>query len=188
MLKLAQTNQPTNQPTNRPTDQQTNQQTGQTQYIKLLTKFGKNILPPDGNVFQLTFFVQDIIGTILVTKFHEDQTINLASSVNKEKCTASWCPYTIWTNLLTNVNKRKNAPPPGGHVFQSTQTIFKLVKDIIRMNLLTKKNAPPPDIIGTNFQTKFHDDQKINVASRVLTGKNDPLPSGHVFQTTGIIF
>ncbi|KAH3693629.1 hypothetical protein DPMN_081068 [Dreissena polymorpha] len=33
---------------------------------------------------------------------------------------------------------RKNAPPPGSHVFQPIQTIFKLVQDIIRMNLLTK--------------------------------------------------
>ncbi|KAH3876302.1 hypothetical protein DPMN_000141 [Dreissena polymorpha] len=34
----------------------------------------------------------------------------------------------------------------------------------------------------------FHEDQKINVASRVLTRKNDPPPGGHVYQPTGIIF
>ncbi|KAH3733201.1 hypothetical protein DPMN_039626 [Dreissena polymorpha] len=38
----------------------------------------------------------------------------------------------------------------------------------------------PPNIIGTNILTKFHEDRKINVASRVLTS--------HVFQPTGIIF
>ncbi|KAH3892399.1 hypothetical protein DPMN_016516 [Dreissena polymorpha] len=99
----------------------------------------------------------------------------------------------------------KNAPPPGGHIFQPTQTIFKLVQDIIRMNkfhedriinvacrVLTRKNALPlgghvfkatgtifklvQDIIGTNLQNKFQDDRKINVASRVLTRKNAPPP------------
>ncbi|KAH3816493.1 hypothetical protein DPMN_118009 [Dreissena polymorpha] len=47
----------------------------------------------------------------------------------------------------------QNAPPPSGcHVFQAKGTIFKLVQDII----------------GTNFLTKFHDDQTINVSSRTL--------------------
>ncbi|KAH3826856.1 hypothetical protein DPMN_128769 [Dreissena polymorpha] len=63
--------------------------------------------------------------TNLLTKFHEDWTIN-------EKC-----------------------PTAGGHVFQATKTIFKLIQDIIGKNLLTK----------------FHDDRKINVTSRVLTRK-----------------
>ncbi|KAH3884845.1 hypothetical protein DPMN_008830 [Dreissena polymorpha] len=44
------------------------------------------------------------------------------------------------------------------------------------------------DIIGTNLQTKFHDDWKINESSQVLTRKNALLPGGHVFQPTGIIF
>ncbi|KAH3783491.1 hypothetical protein DPMN_161429 [Dreissena polymorpha] len=42
-------------------------------------------------------------------------------------------------------------------------------------------------IIGTNFLTKFHEDRKINVASRVLTRKNAPPPGSHVFKPTGII-
>ncbi|KAH3873123.1 hypothetical protein DPMN_036349 [Dreissena polymorpha] len=98
-----------------------------------------------------------IIGTNLLTKFHEDLKIKVASRV------------------LT----RKNAPPPGSHVFQPTGIIFELVQDIIGMNLLTKfheyrtvnvasrvKNAPP----------LYHDDRKINVTSRVLTRKNAPPP------------
>ncbi|KAH3834294.1 hypothetical protein DPMN_107614, partial [Dreissena polymorpha] len=44
------------------------------------------------------------------------------------------------------------------------------------------------DIIGTNLLTKFHEDRKINVASRVLTRKNAPPPGSHAFQPTGIIF
>ncbi|KAH3838587.1 hypothetical protein DPMN_111995 [Dreissena polymorpha] len=120
----------------------------------------------------------DIIGTNLLTKFHEYRKINVASRV------------------LT----RKNAPPHGSHVFQPTGIIFYLFQDIIRMNLLTKfhedrtvnvasrvKNAPP---LGshTNLLTKFHEDWSINVASRLLTRKNAPPPGCHVFQPTCIIF
>ncbi|KAH3872454.1 hypothetical protein DPMN_035670 [Dreissena polymorpha] len=100
---------------------------------------------------------QNIIGTNLLTKFHEDRKINVASRV------------------LT----RKNAPPPGSHVFQATGIIFELVQYIFGMNLLTK----------------FHEDRTVNVASRVLTRfyyshirKNAPPPGSHVFQPTGIIF
>ncbi|KAH3738735.1 hypothetical protein DPMN_045377 [Dreissena polymorpha] len=103
------------------------------------------------------------------------------------------CPCSN-IQLLTKFDRRtdkKNAQPPGGHVFQATGTIFKLVQDIIGINLLTmfhddqkkkwllEKNATPPwrpYIIGTNCHTKFHEDRKINVASRVLTRKNAPPP------------
>ncbi|KAH3852966.1 hypothetical protein DPMN_095487 [Dreissena polymorpha] len=119
-----------------------------------------------------------IIGTNLLTKFYFHRIINVASRV-----------FT-----------RKNAPPPGGHVFQPTRTIFELVQDIIRINLLTKKNDPPPcghvfqaigtiyelvqDIIGTNLLTMFHDDRTINVASRVLSRKNATPPWRPCFSTS----
>ncbi|KAH3883960.1 hypothetical protein DPMN_007930 [Dreissena polymorpha] len=67
---------------------------------------------------------------------------------------------------------RKNAPAPGGHVFQPASIILKLVQDIIGMNLLTK----------------FHEDRTINVASRVLTRKNAPPLGSHVFQAKVTIF
>ena len=51
---------------------------------------------------------------------------------------------------------RKTATPPGSHVFQPTETIFKLVQDTI----------------GTHVLTKFHEDWTINVASRVFTRFN----------------
>ncbi|KAH3700194.1 hypothetical protein DPMN_075165 [Dreissena polymorpha] len=54
---------------------------------------------------------------------------------------------------------------PGGNVFQATETIFKLVQDMI----------------GTYRLTKFHKDRKINVASRVLTRQHAPGPGGHVY-------
>ncbi|KAH3846892.1 hypothetical protein DPMN_089199 [Dreissena polymorpha] len=140
--------------------------------------------------FQL---VQDFIGTNLLTKFHDDRTINEPSRVLHE-----------------------NGLPPGGNVFQHTRTILELIQDIIRTNVLTKFHAdwtinvtfrekcpphagnvftqPEPffkidqDIIGTNLLTNFHYDQTINVASRVLTRKNAPTCGGHVFQPTGTIF
>ncbi|KAH3835999.1 hypothetical protein DPMN_109368 [Dreissena polymorpha] len=59
------------------------------------------------------------------------------------------------------------AHPPGDHVFKATGTIFKLIKDITKTNLLTK----------------FHDGA-INVASR----EKCPAPGNHVFQQTKTIF
>ncbi|KAH3741182.1 hypothetical protein DPMN_047902 [Dreissena polymorpha] len=101
-------------------------------------------------------------------------------------------------NVACRVLTRKNAPPPDGHVFQTTGIIFELIQDIIGMNPLTKfhddhsinvasrvKNAQPfgshvfqanvtifelnQDIIKTNHLTKFHEDWTINVAYRMLT-------------------
>ncbi|KAH3833245.1 hypothetical protein DPMN_106550 [Dreissena polymorpha] len=113
--------------------------------------------------------------TNLLTKFHEDWTITVASRPYNEKC-----------------------PAPGGKFFKATKTIFELIQYII----------------GTNLQTKFHDDRKINVTSRkthVLTKfhehwtknvtsrgftcfhyihieKTAPPPDGHVFSSICTIF
>ncbi|KAH3748202.1 hypothetical protein DPMN_182640 [Dreissena polymorpha] len=114
----------------------------------------------------------------LLTKFHEDWTINsnpyfrspliaghpvknappLGSHVFKAKFHED-----RKINVASRVFTRKNAPPPGGHVFQPTGIIFELVQDIIGINLLTKIN----------------EDQTINEASRM----KNALPLGsHVFQ------
>ncbi|KAH3854990.1 hypothetical protein DPMN_097550 [Dreissena polymorpha] len=144
--------------------------------LKSVNKFlhiRKNAPPPD------------IVGTNLVTKFHEDQTINVASRVKNAPATdiigsnlltkKNAPPHDIKRmNLLTkfhedrtiNVASREKCPAPGGHVFQATRTNFKLVQAIIAINLLTK----------------FHEDWIINVASRVLTRKNVPPFGSHVFQ------
>ncbi|KAH3791931.1 hypothetical protein DPMN_145421 [Dreissena polymorpha] len=71
----------------------------------------------------------------------------------------------------------------GGHVFQPTVTIFKLIQNIIGNNLLNKppeKNSPPSG-------GHFHHDRKINVASRPSKEKC-PAPCGYSFKPTGIIF
>ncbi|KAH3861949.1 hypothetical protein DPMN_024903 [Dreissena polymorpha] len=98
--------------------------------------------------------------TNLLTKFHEDLKINVASRVLTRQNAPP--PEIFGMNLLTrfhedrtiNVASRvKNAPPLCSHVFQANVTIFELIQDIIETNLLTK----------------FHEDWTINVALRVLT-------------------
>ncbi|KAH3736029.1 hypothetical protein DPMN_042589 [Dreissena polymorpha] len=119
----------------------------------------KNAPPPGGHVFQATL-LQDMTWTNLLTKFHDDRTINIASRVlTRKNATPPWWPYIIRPNHLTKFHDnrkinvissaliRKNAPPP------ATETILELIKDIV----------------GTNPLTQFHLDRKINVASRVLT-------------------
>ncbi|KAH3877529.1 hypothetical protein DPMN_001402 [Dreissena polymorpha] len=92
---------------------------------RVLTR--KNAPPPGSHVFQpisiIFELIQDIIGVNLLTKFHEDRTINVASRV-------------LTRFYYSHI--RKNAPPPGSHVFQANITIFELIQDIIETNLLTK--------------------------------------------------
>ncbi|KAH3706473.1 hypothetical protein DPMN_065859 [Dreissena polymorpha] len=165
--------------------------------MNLLTK--KNAPPLGSHFFQANIIIfkliQDIIETNLLTKFHEDWTINVAS---REKCLApaghvfkatktifELIQDIIGTNLLTKfhddrkinvtsrVLTRKIAPPRGGNVFQQTGIIFELIQDIIGINLLTEKAWQPcfssKHNIETNVLTKFHEDWTINVASRELT-------------------
>ncbi|KAH3873121.1 hypothetical protein DPMN_036347 [Dreissena polymorpha] len=133
---------------------------------RVLTRFYyshiRKIAPPLGShVFQANIIIfnliQDIIETNLLTKFHEDWTINVASRV---------------LTRFYHSHIKKNAPPPGGHVFKATKTIFELIQDIIGTNLLTnvnKEKCPAPsspvfeanisifeliqDIIKTNLLT-----------------------------------
>ncbi|KAH3825618.1 hypothetical protein DPMN_127499 [Dreissena polymorpha] len=145
-----------------------------------IKRLRKNALPTGGHVFQATGtifeLVKNIIETNLLTKFHDDCTINTASRVlTRKNANPPWRPYIIGTNHLTK--------------FHDDRTIN------VASRVLTRKNAPPPDIIRTNLLTKFYEDRKINVASRVLTRfyyshirKNAPPPCGHVFPPTGTIF
>ncbi|KAH3747501.1 hypothetical protein DPMN_181928 [Dreissena polymorpha] len=95
----------------------------------------------------------------LLTKFHEDWTINVASRVLTRKMPRPWWPYIIGTNLLSkfhedwtiNVASSEKCPAPGGNVFQPTRTIFQLVQDIN----------------GTNHLTEIHEDQTINMTTSV---------------------
>ncbi|KAH3697089.1 hypothetical protein DPMN_084574 [Dreissena polymorpha] len=120
--------------------------------------------------------IQDIIGTNLQTKFHDDRKINVTSG--------------------------ENDPPPNGHAFLPIQTIFKLNSHIQTTHILTKfhehctknvtsrvETALPPgghvfSQIWAIFEL-FHDDlTKIGTSTR----NTAPPPGGHVFQRTGTIF
>ncbi|KAH3870106.1 hypothetical protein DPMN_033287 [Dreissena polymorpha] len=132
----------------------------------------KNAPPLGSHVFQAN--------TNLLTIFHEDWTIHVASRPYMEKCPAPWGHVfketktivelihdIIWTNVLTKFHEDRKINVASrvltsGHFFQPTGIIFELVKDIIRMNLLTM----------------FHEDWTINVSSRV---KNAPPLGSHAF-------
>ncbi|KAH3746645.1 hypothetical protein DPMN_181055 [Dreissena polymorpha] len=149
--------------------------------------------PPGGHVFQWTRTTNGTESTL------DTEAANI--------CGILALKYLIWrkptnqqTNQPTNRQGKNNMSPTtivedikmprprGGHVFQPTSIIFELFQDIIRMNLLTEKNAPPlgshvfqanvtileiiQNINKTNLLTVFHEDWTINVASRVLTRKN----------------
>ncbi|KAH3742391.1 hypothetical protein DPMN_049133 [Dreissena polymorpha] len=137
----------------------------------------------------------------LLTKFHEDQTVNVASRVLEINVASRVLTRFYYSHIKPYKEK---CPAPGGHVFKATKTIFELIQDIIGTNLLTKfhddrkinvtsrvltrKIAPPlwwPYVIGMNLLTEFHEDRTINVASRV---KNAPPLGGHVFQANVTIF
>ncbi|KAH3783843.1 hypothetical protein DPMN_161793 [Dreissena polymorpha] len=156
----------------------------------------ENAPPLGSHVFQANIFIfeliQDIIETNLLTKFHKDWTINVASRGLKRFYKSHIKPY------------KEKCSAPGGHVFKATKTIFELIQDIIGTSLLTKfhddqkinvtsrvltnKNAPSlwwPYIIRMNLLTVFHEDRTINAASRV---KNAPTLGSHVFQANVTIF
>ncbi|KAH3775846.1 hypothetical protein DPMN_177255 [Dreissena polymorpha] len=138
-------------------------------YKKNAPTLGSHVFQAKVTIFEV---IQYRIRKNLLSKFHEDRKINVASRVlTRNKSTA-----LRGVETGDGLGKTKNAPPPGGHVFQLTGIIFDLVQDITGMNLLTKfhedqtinvasrvKNAPPlgsHDIIETNLLTKFHEDWK----------------------------
>ncbi|KAH3735615.1 hypothetical protein DPMN_042150 [Dreissena polymorpha] len=109
----------------------------------------------DRNHFKLNSHIKE---TNVLTKFHENLAKNVTSRV-----------FTCFHYI----HIEKNAPPTGGHVFSPIWTLFELVRDINKTNVLTN----------------FHDDWAKIVTSRVLTRKTAPPPPGsHVIQLTGTIF
>ncbi|KAH3769949.1 hypothetical protein DPMN_171228 [Dreissena polymorpha] len=80
-----------------------------------------------------------------MSKFHEDWEKNVSSRL------FTCCHYIHIKKLPHSLAAMKNSPPIGSHFFQAKVTIFELIQDII----------------GTNHLSKFHEDRKINVASRV---------------------
>ncbi|KAH3866846.1 hypothetical protein DPMN_029969 [Dreissena polymorpha] len=122
---------------------------------------------------------QDIIGTNLLTKFHEEPTIYVASTVLTRQ-------IFMTHNGRQTIDKRENYPTPGGHVFPPIWTIFELNLFTFFHYIHLEKTAPPPDINETNVLTKFHDDWAKRVTSRVFTRNTAPPLGGHVFQTNNL--
>ncbi|KAH3863646.1 hypothetical protein DPMN_026634 [Dreissena polymorpha] len=102
----------------------------------------ENCPPPSNKVIQLTGTVFQLNSRIeetnVLSKFHENWAKNVT--------------FTVFT-CFHYIHIEKNAPPTGGHVFSLIPTIFKLV----------------PDINKTNVLTNFHDDWAKIVSSRVFT-------------------
>ncbi|KAH3832763.1 hypothetical protein DPMN_106058 [Dreissena polymorpha] len=114
---------------------------------------GKLPCLPGNHVFQRTRTNFEpnsrILETKVLTKFQEDWSKNVTSRV-----------FTCFHNI----HIEKNALPTGGHVFPPIWTIFILVRDINKINVLTN----------------FHDDWDLE--------KTAPPTGGHVFQRTGTTF
>ncbi|KAH3776561.1 hypothetical protein DPMN_177990 [Dreissena polymorpha] len=83
--------------------------------------------------------------------------------------------WPVITNVLTtfyysHIGIIFPPPPSGGYVFQQTRIIFKLIQDIIKINVLTKFHEHWT--INVTFRVKNvppHGGNTITVASRVLT-------------------
>ncbi|KAH3738302.1 hypothetical protein DPMN_044935 [Dreissena polymorpha] len=141
-----------------------------------------NKWPPGSHVFQQTGtifeLVQGSIGSNLVTKFHEDPTINVASTLSIRKLSLTFWLIRFLLTLLftcfhyTCIHIKKTAPPPAGHVFPPIMTIFELVRDIYKIDA---KN-----VTSRVFTSFFH---YINI--RKMT---PPPPGGNVFLTIRTIF
>ncbi|KAH3723797.1 hypothetical protein DPMN_049591 [Dreissena polymorpha] len=161
----------------------------------------KNAPPTGGHVFSpiWTIFelVRDINKTNVLINFHDDWAKIVTSRVftihviELTRTNFELYSHIKKTNVLTkfhenwakNVTSRvftcfhyihieKNASPTGGHVFSPIWTVFELVRDINKTNVLTN----------------FHDDWAKIVTSRVFTRKTAPPTGGHVFQRTGTTF
>ncbi|KAH3692875.1 hypothetical protein DPMN_193211 [Dreissena polymorpha] len=131
----------------------------------------KNAPPLDSHVFQAN--------DKLLTKFHKDRKINVASRVLTRK-NAPPAGGHFHEDWIINVASREKCPAPWQPCFQAKVTIFELIQDII----------------GTNPLSKFHEDRKINfhddlatiVTSRVFTRSlyshiinTSPPTGGHIF-------
>ncbi|KAH3772645.1 hypothetical protein DPMN_173987 [Dreissena polymorpha] len=135
---------------------------------------GGHVFSPIWNIFEI---VRDINKTNVLTNFHDDW----AKIVTSRETNVLTNFHANWDKNVTSrvftcfhyIHIEKNAPPTGGHVFSPILTIFQLVRDINKTNVLTN----------------FHDDWAKIVTSRVFTMKTAPPPPGsHVIQRTGTIF
>ncbi|KAH3896002.1 hypothetical protein DPMN_020173 [Dreissena polymorpha] len=151
-----------------------------------------HVFQPTGIIFEITI---NVVSRVKNALHHCDHVFQVNISISNSTVISR--KHMFWPNFLKigqkNVTFRiENAPPPGGHVFSSIWTIFKLVRDINETNVSTKfhddwakfhiKNTAPPtgghlhedlasnvtSTVFTNFCTSFELSQGINGTS-VLT-------------------
>ncbi|KAH3844653.1 hypothetical protein DPMN_086912 [Dreissena polymorpha] len=140
----------------------------------------------------------NIIKTNLLTKFHENPAINVAATaLTRQIFMTHNGRQTIdkrHTITVHSINSHVFTIYYGGHVFSPIWTIIELFhNDWVKIVTSRVNTAPPPGghlhkdwasnvtstvftsfelsrgINGTNVLTKFHEDQTINVDSRVFT-------------------
>ncbi|KAH3734842.1 hypothetical protein DPMN_041292 [Dreissena polymorpha] len=161
----------------------------------------KNAPPLGSHVFQaniiIFYHIQDIIQSNLLTKFHEDWTINVASRVLTRKNAPLLFHDDQKINVTSRVLTSQPASPPAfanlitmnplqQPCFFTDLNHFQLNRHIQKTNVLTKfhehwtKNVT--NINETNVLNKFHDDWAKIVTSRVFTRKTAPPPGGHVHE------
>ncbi|KAH3885100.1 hypothetical protein DPMN_009089 [Dreissena polymorpha] len=117
----------------------------------------KNAPPTGGHVFSpiWTIFelIQDINKTNVLTNFHDDLAKIVTSRLFIRKTAPPSSHVIQQTGTIFKLNSykkekivftcyqyihiEKNAPPTGGHVFSPIWTIFELVRDINKTNVLT---------------------------------------------------
>ncbi|KAH3813561.1 hypothetical protein DPMN_142022 [Dreissena polymorpha] len=124
-----------------------------------------HVIQLTGTIFELNSHIKE---TNVLTKFHENWAKNVT--------------FRVFT-CFHYIHIETNAPPTGGHVFSPIWTIFELVRDINKTNVLTnfhddwakivtsivftRKTAPPPGSHETNVLTKFHEIWAKNLTFRV---------------------
>ncbi|KAH3821137.1 hypothetical protein DPMN_122897, partial [Dreissena polymorpha] len=94
----------------------------------------------------------------------------LLDKAQKDTINAAWMQDPTAHDVF--VRNTYTAPPPGGHVFPPIWTIFELVRDINKTNVLNKFHDDWAKIVTSRAQRTKGDhksDRKINVTSRVLT-------------------
>ncbi|KAH3694648.1 hypothetical protein DPMN_082088 [Dreissena polymorpha] len=132
----------------------------------------KNTPPPGTHVFQanITIFelIEDTVESYLLTKFHEDWTINSVDAAQHTTDKRRSQKLTMSTLCsLNNLAATQNAQWPGGHIFQATGTIFELIyAEKCPLAAMFFHQPATGNIFETNRLAKFHDDRTINVASR----------------------
>ncbi|KAH3877404.1 hypothetical protein DPMN_001270 [Dreissena polymorpha] len=120
--------------------------------------FTRKTAPPTGghtNILTNFELDRDFIGTKLLTKFHEDRTINVASRVFMNKCGRTDRQWTK-TGHKSLPEQSDKFPALWRPCFPTDRPIFKLIQKLnVVYRVLTWKNAPLPGAMFCNTPEPF---------------------------------